>query len=305
MTAVPNTGKSSTNYVDCPYQVRLSASRKYTEKFKGEDVQLVITSGRPIAQVAVDIGVNDGTLGNWCACTGRHVRINSPRPRRPRPLAAMVDTIAISVEPDDPADAPLAHFATTFGTQFNAWYSTAVEWIELWSGQVLTKRYSSANLTTERIWPIDPDQSGLTGWSAAMSVELSTVASILDARSVRSAFERASRDEHPPARVAAVPECDPSARPRQAIIEADTAAEVGMAHLIDERFPALSENAREKIVMKANGVVGLATLLAAIDGSVGSTPSIGRIKSQLAEPRNRACRPQGCRSHASRGQPSA
>lgn len=39
--------------------------RKYTDKFKVEASELVLSSGRPIAQVAVDIGVNEGTLGNW------------------------------------------------------------------------------------------------------------------------------------------------------------------------------------------------------------------------------------------------
>lgn len=39
--------------------------RKYTPEFKDEAVRLVNDSGRPIAEVARDIGVNEGTLGNW------------------------------------------------------------------------------------------------------------------------------------------------------------------------------------------------------------------------------------------------
>ena len=39
--------------------------RKFTPEFKDEAVRLVNDSGRPIAQVARDIGVNEGTLGNW------------------------------------------------------------------------------------------------------------------------------------------------------------------------------------------------------------------------------------------------
>ena len=30
-------------------------------------VQLVFETGKPIAQVARDLGINEGTLGNWCA----------------------------------------------------------------------------------------------------------------------------------------------------------------------------------------------------------------------------------------------
>ena len=39
--------------------------KKYTSQFKADAVELVVTSGRPIAQCAVDLGINEGTLGNW------------------------------------------------------------------------------------------------------------------------------------------------------------------------------------------------------------------------------------------------
>ncbi len=41
--------------------------RKYDEDFKQGAVALVAQSGKSIAQVARDLGVNEGTLGNWCA----------------------------------------------------------------------------------------------------------------------------------------------------------------------------------------------------------------------------------------------
>jgi transposase len=41
--------------------------RKFDEDFKQGAVQRVIETGKPIAQVARDLGVNEGTLGNWCA----------------------------------------------------------------------------------------------------------------------------------------------------------------------------------------------------------------------------------------------
>lgn len=34
-------------------------------QFKAEAVQLVIESGRPIAELARELQINDGTLGNW------------------------------------------------------------------------------------------------------------------------------------------------------------------------------------------------------------------------------------------------
>ena len=38
---------------------------RFSPEFKDEAVRLVIESGRPIAQVARELGINDGTLGNW------------------------------------------------------------------------------------------------------------------------------------------------------------------------------------------------------------------------------------------------
>jgi hypothetical protein len=46
---------------------------KFDEDFKEGAVRLVRETGRPIAQVARDLGINGGTLGNWlmgrCTCS--------------------------------------------------------------------------------------------------------------------------------------------------------------------------------------------------------------------------------------------
>lgn len=39
--------------------------RKFSPQFKAEAVQMVISTGKPIAEVARDLGIHDGTLGNW------------------------------------------------------------------------------------------------------------------------------------------------------------------------------------------------------------------------------------------------
>jgi transposase len=39
--------------------------RKYDEDFKQGAVQLVTQTGKPVAQVARELGINEGTLGNW------------------------------------------------------------------------------------------------------------------------------------------------------------------------------------------------------------------------------------------------
>jgi transposase len=40
--------------------------RKFTPEFKDEAVKMVIETSRPIAEVARELGINEGTLGNWC-----------------------------------------------------------------------------------------------------------------------------------------------------------------------------------------------------------------------------------------------
>ena len=40
---------------------------RFSPEFKDEAVRLVVESGRSIAQIARELGINDGTLGNWVA----------------------------------------------------------------------------------------------------------------------------------------------------------------------------------------------------------------------------------------------
>ena len=47
--------------------------RKFDQDFKEGAVRLVRETGKPIAQVAKDLGINAGTLGNW---------VNADRRRR-------------------------------------------------------------------------------------------------------------------------------------------------------------------------------------------------------------------------------
>ncbi|GAB2863989.1 hypothetical protein GCM10027092_28540 [Yaniella soli] len=42
-----------------------SPRRKFSAQFKAEAVQMVVQNDRPIAQVAKELQINEGTLGNW------------------------------------------------------------------------------------------------------------------------------------------------------------------------------------------------------------------------------------------------
>ena len=54
--------------------------RKFSPQFRAEAVQMVIGAGKPIAEVARDLGVHDGTLGNW---------VNAWRRDNPEPEQAL------------------------------------------------------------------------------------------------------------------------------------------------------------------------------------------------------------------------
>lgn len=41
--------------------------RKFSAQYKAEAVQMVVDSGKPVAVVARELGIHDGTLGNWVA----------------------------------------------------------------------------------------------------------------------------------------------------------------------------------------------------------------------------------------------
>ena len=44
-----------------------STRRKFTPEYKTEAVGFVVASGQPIAEVARNLGIVEGTLGNWVA----------------------------------------------------------------------------------------------------------------------------------------------------------------------------------------------------------------------------------------------
>ncbi len=41
--------------------------KKYDQEFREGAIRIVEETGKPIAQIARDLGVNEGTLGNWVA----------------------------------------------------------------------------------------------------------------------------------------------------------------------------------------------------------------------------------------------
>jgi transposase len=51
--------------------------RKYTEEFKREAVRLMETSGKAIAELARDLGINDNNLYRWRGLYGRQMQVRA------------------------------------------------------------------------------------------------------------------------------------------------------------------------------------------------------------------------------------
>ena len=52
--------------------------RKFSPQFKAEAVQFVLETGRPIAEIARELEINEGTLGNWV----NEWKVNNPEPEK-------------------------------------------------------------------------------------------------------------------------------------------------------------------------------------------------------------------------------
>jgi transposase len=53
--------------------------KSFSPEFKDEAVKMVIETSRPIARVAKELGINEGTLGNWVSAYRRdHVGEEPP-----------------------------------------------------------------------------------------------------------------------------------------------------------------------------------------------------------------------------------
>ena len=53
--------------------------KSFSPEFKDEAVKMVIETSRPIARVAKELGINEGTLGSWVsACRREHAGEEPP-----------------------------------------------------------------------------------------------------------------------------------------------------------------------------------------------------------------------------------
>jgi transposase len=59
---------------------------RYDREFREGAVRIVEETGKPIAQIARDLGINEGTLGNWAARARETAPVRRPLHPDPRLL---------------------------------------------------------------------------------------------------------------------------------------------------------------------------------------------------------------------------
>ena len=88
--------------------------RKFDQDFKDGAVRIVIESGRPVAEVARDLEINEGTLGNWVNKAKEAKLMEGERPQR------LINTVTKAVTDDGPKLAALQQAANANPADGNA-----------------------------------------------------------------------------------------------------------------------------------------------------------------------------------------
>jgi hypothetical protein len=206
-------------------------------------------------------------------------------PEHPRPLASWVEMVAFrAVVNVDPSKKPW-DYAYNFARQFDPWLAVVYQWIDLWAPNARDSQRLETG-TQGHFWDSSMDPEQLTGWSPDAWVTMVRPTAALDAVTLSAAMQRASDDEAPPTEWVFLLRARQADDSRTAVIEAATAVEVALGRCLNDRLSRLSDEARERIVIAANGLVGLLRLMEDIDGV--SPTAWKRAGDRLANPRNRA-----------------
>lgn len=231
--------------------------------------------GSPLPDAPRLSGITDG----WgCAGFGKH-------PDHPRPLASWVNNVAFRASVPADASRKPWDYACDFGEQFDAWLGAAEQWIDLWAPHALCRDHTVV-ASRGQFWDSSVDPEQLTGWSSGSSVIFVRSASALNSSTLKSAIRHAAAGDELPTEWLFLLRARQAVDPRTAVIEAATAAEVALAQGLHQRLAELSDEARERIIVDANGLVGLLRLVEDIDSAPES--SWKRVAHRLGNPRNRA-----------------
>ena len=210
-------------------------------------------------------------------------------------LKAQVYGAAISATLDSPESTsagPDADLVWCFGKQFNDWYAVAARWIGVRTFQHVEPDNNWGVRTRGMVWST-PDGASPIDWvNEPPTVGRHNPDGEATREHLLEAFDNASKKIDPPLEWMALVNADRLIDDRLAVIEAASAAEIGLARAIKKELSGVTK-ASERIVLNANGIEGLFSLLKELTGKEliaadGEPLSRSRIMHQLARPRNLA-----------------
>ena len=226
------------------------------------------------------VRAHGGNLGTW-----GHIDNVLPSPSS-EPAIGRILKVVLEIDAESNAPKKVSDFAMTFGKEFNEWFDTAVSWIELWNHLNLTNLRESYPGTTGTVGAQD-GSGAASGWSPVDRIYVTTAAHAINGETLTYAFEKATAVEHPPTEWLLYLQGAKTSDDRLAIIEAATAAEVALTGAIHRRLLLLSVEAREEVVLNANGLYGMVKLLQKLDAKRDTT-TLDKVGKKLANPRNNA-----------------
>lgn len=204
-----------------------------------------------------------------------------------RPLAADVHAFGLRAEVSDPVGVIDAELADRFGRQFKTWYRLLIEWVEVWTSQLVHRHWQRPPIPRGSVWDLSADPPTLTGFggvSGPIFFQGSDVAATFS--HLQAAAKQATAKNQLPAEWTALMTAKRATQSRLAVIEAGTAAEMALASAIERRLPNMTPDGVTTVIKNANGVAGLVKLLDAMQGRPPGNRS--RVFALLAKPRNLA-----------------
>jgi hypothetical protein len=196
-----------------------------------------------------------------------------------------VSSVAVRISAPT-SDQDLPRWVSQFGTEFNVWFATVAQWLELWTRQIIAPDPNGDLGTRGRLADVDAPALA-SGWhrpSGPVFMQHPSVA--IGRQQMEAACGHASNSLQPPDEWLLYLRARRGSDERIALIEAATAAEVALSRAIAHRLTGTPADAVQRIIEGANGLVGLLRLLESMDESTESRWK--RAAHRLAHPRNRA-----------------
>lgn len=209
-------------------------------------------------------------------------------PGQPKRLESHVAALVLAAVAEEGVLANVAQGAWDVGSTFDAWWSNVLTWLEVWTPQHLIPDANAPLRSSGRLLDVRSDPPQRTGWGAGGLARVYASSHAITRAMLSSAMSRAATDHLPPLQWRLYCRASRMRDHRQALLSAAAAAEVALAEVVHARLVDASEEARERIIQNARGIVGLVQLVEDLDNVPAANSRRRRIMDRVAGPRNDA-----------------